>query len=83
VRLLAINFLSSLRADKEDLRRIASAVLEEAWKRYMSLANLSTYRQYTNTLPHRQKHRLTALFPLLDKFVDEVLAVIVFTDKYQ
>ena len=72
VRLTVINFLSTLKLGDPDHKTLAMAVLREAWGRYFSLAQISTFRQFTNSLPHRQKHRLVQLFPLLDQFIDQV-----------
>ena len=69
---MAINFLSTLKLGITDHETLAMAVLHEAWHRYFSLAQISTFRQFTNTLPHRQKHRLVQIFPLLDQFINQV-----------
>ncbi|XP_076463915.1 tRNA (guanosine(18)-2'-O)-methyltransferase TARBP1-like [Babylonia areolata] len=69
VRLMAVNFLSKLRPGVAEDEALARGVLEEVWGRYWSLAQMSTFRQFTNTQPHRHKHRLVQLLPLLDPFI--------------
>ncbi|KAK7505417.1 hypothetical protein BaRGS_00003162 [Batillaria attramentaria] len=71
VRLMAINFLSTLKPGNTAHVTLAMSVLREVWQRYLPLAQKSTFRQYTNSLHHRHKHRLLLLLPLLGQFVSE------------
>ncbi|KAL8603203.1 hypothetical protein ACOMHN_025218 [Nucella lapillus] len=71
VRLMTLNFLSALRPGRGEEEAVGRGVVGEAWSRYWALAQLTTFRQYTNTLPHRHKHRLVQTLPLLDHFIQE------------
>ena len=83
VRLTVINYLSQLSPEKDPHRTIVDAVLAEAWSRYLDLAHQSTFRQFNNTIPHRHKHRLVQIFPLLDGFITEVSLCFILFFHYQ
>lgn len=80
VRVMTANYLSKLRPDVAAHRQLAIAVLRELWEHYVNLAQKSTFRQFANSISHRQKHRLSLMFPVLDQFITEV--AVLCADRY-
>ncbi|RUS72993.1 hypothetical protein EGW08_019241 [Elysia chlorotica] len=70
-RVALLNWLSKLSpADTHDVMFVLS-FLEHLRAKYVALAKLTTYKQYSNNLSHRQKHRMVLVFLLLAKFINK------------
>ncbi|PVD26269.1 hypothetical protein C0Q70_13939 [Pomacea canaliculata] len=83
VRVMTANYLSKLRPDVAAHRQLAIAVLRELWEHYVNLAQKSTFRQFANSISHRQKHRLSLMFPVLDQFITEETCVEFWENAWQ
>ncbi|GFR98332.1 tRNA (guanosine(18)-2'-O)-methyltransferase [Elysia marginata] len=70
-RVAVLNWLSLLSpTDLHDVT-FAAAFLEHLRAKYLALAKLTTYKQFSNSLSHRQKHRMVLVFLLLVDFINE------------
>ena len=71
-RVAVLNWLSKLSpTDPHDVT-FTLAFLEHLRAKYLALAKLTTYKQFSNSLSHRQKHRMVLVFLLLAEFINEV-----------
>lgn len=71
-RVIVLNWLSTLRPYVAADHTFVVQFLEALKGTYMDLAVLTTYKQFSNSLSHRQKHRMSLVFLLLADFITKV-----------
>ncbi|GFN97103.1 tar (hiv-1) RNA binding protein 1 [Plakobranchus ocellatus] len=70
-RVAVLNWLSKLSPSNMMDVKFVLAFLEHLKAKYLTLAKLTTYKQFSNSLSHRQKHRMVLVFVLLADFIKE------------
>ncbi|XP_012945987.2 probable methyltransferase TARBP1 [Aplysia californica] len=70
-RVIILNWLSSLRPNVTADHMFVVQFTDTLWSQYLELAALTTYKQFSNSLSHRQKHRMVSVLLLLADFITE------------
>ncbi|KAH9519623.1 hypothetical protein Btru_003171 [Bulinus truncatus] len=82
-RLIVLNWLSTLRPDITTDRSFFVKFLELLKKNYLDLAALTTYKQFSNSLSHRQKHRMSLVFLLMADFINKEMCDDILPELWQ
>ncbi|CAL1534024.1 unnamed protein product [Lymnaea stagnalis] len=70
-RIIILNWLSTLQPDVPADHCFVMKFLYALRVKYLDLAALTTFKQFSNSLSHRQKHRMVLVFLLLADFIQE------------
>ena len=68
VRALMLSFLSQLLPSSAEHRIFAAEILSVLFTKHRQLQKLLSYRNFPNSLPHRQKHRIVCAVLVLEPF---------------
>ncbi|KAK6998100.1 methyltransferase TARBP1 [Biomphalaria glabrata] len=82
-RVIVLNWLSTLRPYVAADHTFVVQFLEALKGTYMDLAVLTTYKQFSNSLSHRQKHRMSLVFLLLADFITKDICDSFLPDLWQ
>jgi hypothetical protein len=71
-RVQVVSLLAALKPDVQVQKDFSHAFLRELITKYQNIMDITTYRNYLNSLTHRHKHRLFAAIVILQPTVDDV-----------